>query len=116
MPYAKALSYVIGKNLQVPVWWYTSGLVLEFKRLGNSIKTIDYFTGFSVWLTNIFVPMYGQRDWKGRLISFLVRLFQVILRGILLGLIASARVLLTLVYISLPIVLIIGLIYSLNGY
>lgn len=37
-----------------------------------------------VWIKNIFVPMYGQRDIQGFLISFFVRLVQIIFRSLIL--------------------------------
>jgi len=37
-----------------------------------------------VWIKNIFTPMYGQTDWQGKLISFFMRLFQIIFRGIVM--------------------------------
>lgn len=41
----------------------------------------EKFWAWSVWVKNIFTPMYGLRDWQGVIISFFVRLFQVVFRG-----------------------------------
>lgn len=43
-----------------------------------------------IWLKNFFVPMYGQYDWTGRLISVFMRL--VILIGRFIALIVEAIV------------------------
>lgn len=65
-----------------PVWWYGrgSGELLKKCRgfLADSLKALN----LTVWLKNLFVPMYGQRDFAGALISFFMRIFQIILRGI----------------------------------
>lgn len=37
-----------------------------------------------LWLKNIFVPMFGQTDWQGRIMSFFMRLVNVIGRSIAL--------------------------------
>jgi len=38
--------------------------------------------GLGVWIKNLFVPMFQQYDWQGRIISFFMRLFQIIFRFI----------------------------------
>lgn len=115
MPYFRALTVSFFDFISIPVWWYSTGLMLEFRRLVKSISDINYLTGFLVWLTHIFVPMYGQTDWKGRLISFLVRLFQIIIRGFALILLVTFRSVISLLYLAFPIFLILGLIISING-
>lgn len=112
MPYARALTYTLLDIVHVPIWWYSKGLKLEINHLVSTIYDLDYLTGFSVWLKNIFVPMYGQRDWRGRLISILVRLFQIIVRGAVLFVTSSVRLLVTIVYLLLPLALIFGLVNS----
>lgn len=34
-----------------------------------------------VWVKNIFVPMFGQRDWQSRIISFVMRVVNIIGRS-----------------------------------
>ncbi|PIX12175.1 hypothetical protein COZ73_00770, partial [Candidatus Falkowbacteria bacterium CG_4_8_14_3_um_filter_36_11] len=34
-----------------------------------------------IWIKNIGRPMYGQYDWQGRIISFFMRLIQIIIRS-----------------------------------
>ena len=46
------------------------------------------------WLRNVFAPMYGQRDWQSRIISFFARI--VIIATRLAGYIAYLFVLATL--------------------
>lgn len=70
--------------LYFPVWWYGRGLVnlimgiINF--LGDKQKTLALF----VWIKNIFRPMYAQYDWQGMLISFFMRLVQIIFRSIVM--------------------------------
>ena len=67
-----------------PIWWYSVGAkkflfaCLDIIADGNS----NFAPG--LWLKNIFVPMFGQTDWQGRIMSFFMRLANVIGRGIAL--------------------------------
>jgi len=91
-----------------PVWWYSRGIlywtgrVLEFFKSGNS------FLAPGLWLKNIFVPMFGQYDWEGRIISFFMRLFQVIVRGIALFGWLLVCIVVFLIWIILPIYIVLG--------
>lgn len=68
--------------LYFPIWWYSVGFFRFFVKVFHFLKFKEKSLGFSLWLKNIFVPMYGQSDITGRIISFFVRLAQVIFRGI----------------------------------
>jgi hypothetical protein len=50
------------------------------ERLKNQEKS----WGFLVWVRNIFRPMYGLTDFAGVVISILVRIVQIIFRGIIM--------------------------------
>jgi hypothetical protein len=67
-----------------PFWWYSFGLVKTIKRLADFVAAKEKSLALLVWLKNIFVPMYGQRDWQGAIISFFVRLVQIIFRSVIL--------------------------------
>ncbi|MFH1286225.1 MAG: hypothetical protein ABII02_00550 [Candidatus Magasanikbacteria bacterium] len=65
-----------------PFWWYSAGLRRVLLYLWDLFLFANSYLAPGLWLKNIFVPMYGQRDWQGRLTSFIVRFFNVIFRGI----------------------------------
>ncbi len=75
---------ILAEIIYFPVWWYGPGLVRTIKKLSLFWLNQEKLIGFSVWLKNIFVPMYGQSDFGGRVISFVMRFIQVIVRGLLL--------------------------------
>lgn len=75
---------LIGAVLYYPIWWYTAGMVLTLKGCMRSIAEQYQYVGLGVWVKNIFVPMFGQYDWEGRLISFVVRFLQIIVRSIVM--------------------------------
>lgn len=97
------------QTLYFPVWWYSGGLkyaataCFGFFRAGNS----QLMPG--LWLKNIFVPMYGQYDIQGRIISFLMRFVQVIARSIALLFWLCVCLSLFCVWLALPIIIAFGM-------
>lgn len=75
---------LVGDILYFPLWWYTVGVKKMVLKSWNLIKDGQEFLGLRVWVINIFQPMFGQYDLVGRLISFVMRLIQIIFRGIFL--------------------------------
>ncbi len=108
----KLIIQLFGEILFFPIWWYSFGFFRfaknSFKFWSNQEKAL----GFSVWAKNIFVPMYGQNDWAGRLISFLIRLVQVIFRGALVLLWLVFILLLIIGWLALPLLLFLALVFQ----
>lgn len=96
------VSETIGSVMRFPLWWYTDGLM----NLGAWIvRELEYrwkAYAFAIWIRNIFVPMYGQYDWSGRLVSFVMRLVVLVGRGIALIIEALAYFFLALLYVIAP--------------
>jgi hypothetical protein len=65
-----------------PFWWYSFGFARFLSSLGRFLKRKQEELALLIWLKNIFRPMYGQSDILGRLISFFVRVIQIIFRTI----------------------------------
>ncbi|MBI5728363.1 MAG: hypothetical protein HY984_01260 [Candidatus Magasanikbacteria bacterium] len=74
--------------------------VWQFFLLGN----VSLAPG--LWLKNIFVPMFGQADWQGRLMSFFMRLMNVIVRGALLMIWLTVVAAIFLVWPIVPLVVV----------
>jgi len=75
---------ILGEIIYFPFWWYGAGCLRTARHLWAFLGNQEKSLGFTVWLKNIFVPMYGQRDIAGRFISFFMRLIQIIFRGAVL--------------------------------
>ena len=110
---AKILTEVFWELVYFPLWWYTAGAELVVKSLFNFVAEQQRALGFWVWLKNIYRPMYGQNDWAGILISFLVRLFQVIVRGIAMLIIIAFAWALFLLWLAFPVLVIYEIIFQL---
>ena len=80
-----------------PFWWYSVGFIRILRSLGRFLSERQESLALLVWLKNIFRPMYGQSDFAGRLISFFMRLIQILFRTIAL-----------IFYLLLVIILAIG--------
>ena len=89
--------------LMFPVWWYSQGLILMLRGAKETVIGYAKYFSIDVWMKNLFVPMFGQRDWQSRIISVFMRLFQIIARS--LGLLAIIALVLGAVgiYVLAPI-------------
>jgi len=85
---------------------------LRLRRAGEFLRGRNQALGFSVWSKNIFVPMYGQNDFAGRAISFIIRLLQVLVRGLALLAFILATVFLILAWLFFPIFLFLALFFQ----
>ncbi|MBI5655177.1 hypothetical protein HZC53_06025 [Candidatus Uhrbacteria bacterium] len=88
--HAKQLTRLIavdffGSVLWFPVWWYTKGLKRLALRFWNGLQYRISSYGLRVWIKNLFVPMYGQHDIQGKIVSFFMRVVVLIGRSIALA-------------------------------
>jgi hypothetical protein len=105
---------VILDIIYFPLWWYTVGAVRAIRWCWEFIKDGNDDLAPGIWLANLFTPMYGQYDWEGRIISFFMRLVQVIFRALALLVWTVFCLGLFLVWLALPIIMVWGLIHSLS--
>lgn len=101
----------LSEILYFPLWWYTRGFFKFLKWLGQNILNYESQLGFSIWVRNIFVPMFGQHDWQGRIVSFFMRLVNIIIRGAILLLVIFVHIAFMAIYLLLPVVIIYLIIY-----
>lgn len=117
--FSLALKYffidLLGGILRWPLWWYTKGLQLRIQWAVNSITNYGRMLALGVWIKNIFVPMFGQRDWQSRLISVFMRIVNIVGRSIALFLWTLIVIVLVGVYLVLPVVSVLAAIYHLTG-
>ncbi|NCT55096.1 hypothetical protein GW758_04050 [Candidatus Falkowbacteria bacterium] len=102
----------LAKILYFPLWWYGVGLIKKVKSLFYFIKAKEEELGLGVWVKNILVPMYGQRDFAGRAISFFIRLIQVIFRSIILFVWFILALSALAIWLFFPPILVIALIFQ----
>lgn len=110
----KVLTRIIWDFLYFPLWWYGAGFLKTLRGVLNFYRGQEASLGFSIWLKNIFVPMYGQQDFTGRIISFFIRLIQVIYRGLVMLIIIVLGLMFIIFYLGLPIAIIIAILKQLD--
>jgi hypothetical protein len=88
--------------IYAPVWWYSAGLAWFVGRVGASIKETSISAGLGIWVKNLFVPMYGQYDVWGRIMSFFVRFTNIIVRSLWVGLWVALCFVAICVWVALP--------------
>jgi hypothetical protein len=97
-----------------PIWWYTVGFFQTIKYAWFFLLRREQEIMFLVWLRNIFVPMYGQWDFVGRIISFIIRLIQIFFRGIIMLFYLIITLSFLFVWFALPIVAIMAILNNLK--
>lgn len=98
-----------------PVWWYTDGTNIVAKKLLAYLSDKQKSLGLWIWLKNLAKPMYGQYDWQGWLISFFMRLFQIIIRSIAMVFWLILALVIFSCWLVLPLFILYQIFYQLYG-
>jgi hypothetical protein len=92
-----------------PIWWYTGGVWRALLFCSDMLKEGNRNFAPGLWLRNIFVPMYGQYDWQGKIISFFMRLAQIVARTLALFVWFAVCLVFFLIWLVLPLVVVMGI-------
>jgi hypothetical protein len=109
----KILLQILRDFLYFPLWWYSVGLWRTLLKVGTFLHEQQTILGLAVWIKNIFTPMYGQRDFTGKAISFFIRLIQIIFRGILMLFWLLLSLIFIIFWLALPPLVVAGILYQL---
>ena len=108
----KILTELVTDILYFPLWWYSKGLFNLAIGLKNFLANKQKALALLVWIKNIFKPMYAQYDWAGKLISFFVRLVQIIFRSIFMLLWLVLCLAVIIFWILLPVLAVYEIIFQ----
>lgn len=106
---------LIGSVVWFPVWWYTKGFAAVIASAQRALRYRSQSYAFRIWIRNFFVPMYGQYDWTGRLISVFMRFVVLIGRGIAIAVEALIYGCGLIVWLLVPLAAIALLLLNLFG-
>lgn len=101
---------------EFPFWWFTHGLRFFGTQFGRMLRGVRRSLGVSVWATNLFVPMFGERDIASRIISFFMRLVQLLARSAALLAVGAVSGAVFLAWIALPILAFVFMLAQLAGF
>lgn len=108
----KIIFQTLGNIFYFPFWWYSVGFAETLKKEWIFFSNQEKNLGFRIWLANIFVPMYGQSDAAGRIISFFIRLIQIIVRGLVLLFWLALVIVGAILWLALPLLLVVALFFQ----
>ncbi|MBN2884531.1 hypothetical protein JXE04_01250 [Patescibacteria group bacterium] len=108
----QVLAQFIWTIIFFPIWWYSLGFLRFASRIISFWRGEQRVLGLWVWIKNLFIPMYGQYDFTGRIISFFVRLVQIIFRGLVMIFWIVIGLILMLIWLALPPAIIIATAYQ----
>lgn len=97
-----------------PIWWYTVGLLGIMAAARNGLEYRVRSLGFKIWLKNFFVPMYGQYDLTGKLISIWMRFVVLIGRIIVLVAEAIGFTIGIIAWVLIPIIAVLALLLNIT--
>jgi len=111
-----AIRVTVLDTIIAPLWWYGRGLGIAYNKVVEMVVGVWRSMGVWMWARHIFTPMFQQYDWQGRVISFFMRLFQVIIRSIG-GIVGTMMVLIGFVaYLAVPIFLVVYFLITFGAY
>lgn len=98
-----------------PLWWYSRGLKRAFDFCLHLLKVGNKNLVPMLWFKNIFTPMFGQTDWQGKIVSFLVRIANVFGRSLALLIWFFIVAFLFLLWITIPVFVVVMFLFSLTS-
>jgi len=108
----KILYELLRDILYFPIWWYSQGLVRISLKLKDFLINKQKKLALVVWVKNIFRPMYGQYDWQGMIISFFMRVVQIIFRSIIFFLWITLALLVFCFWLILPVLVVYEILFQ----
>ncbi len=93
---------IIWEVFYFPFWWYSLGFYRVIVSLIKKTKKEWYNLGIGIHFKFLFKPMYAQRDFSGRVISFFARIIQLIFKLIVFLLISLIFLIFIILWILLP--------------
>ena len=106
------LAELVRDIIYFPLWWYSRGLINRLLGVKDFLVNKQKSLALLVWLRNIFRPMYAQNDLAGTLISFFVRLAQIIFRSAFLLFWSVLAVLVVAAWLLLPLLAVYEIIFQ----
>lgn len=63
-----------------PWWWYSGGLKLVARKCWRGWAISRARVGLGIFARYLFKPMYQDYSWQGRIISFFMRIFLLVVK------------------------------------
>lgn len=109
-----AFAETAGSVIRFPYWWYTEGLSKTARWIWNALAYRWRASAIGLWMQNLLVPMYGQYDLSGRMVSFFMRLVVLFWRSIAFAIEGAAYAILLVAWCLAPVISLVMLIEPLT--
>ncbi len=97
----------------LPVWWYTTGVILMWQWVKRRIAYRLRAMGLVLFMRHLSEPLYGDYTRSGRLISFFLRIALLIGKFIWLGLYCALLIFVMALYLAIIPLSIVMILYQL---
>lgn len=97
------------------IWWYSTGLLTLLRQVRDHIRSYARSLNLQILTRYLFVPMYGYNDIWSRLISFSVRLVQLVVITIATFIYIVFECIVIAAWVGLPVVVVGNIVYQLGG-
>ena len=105
---------IIWEIIYFPLWWYSSGVYRTGVFCVRHIQKQWINMGLSIHLKFLFKPMYAQKDFAGRVISFFARFIQLIFKLVAFLVSILLFLIVFLLWIALPMIIIWQIVINLK--
>ena len=95
-----------------PLWWYGPGLAVVWRWVKERISYRLRSTGFMLFIRHLRDPLYGDYTRAGRIISFFLRIVLLGFKLFWIGINCLALGFILLLYILLPAMIIVEILYQ----
>ncbi|MBI3963796.1 MAG: hypothetical protein HY341_02240 [Candidatus Kerfeldbacteria bacterium] len=106
---------LVWEFLYLPIWWYTRGVMRMARYVRDQVADLVDSLGFLILVRNFTKPMFGDYTRSGKIISFFIRLIQIVIYAVI---IAVWCVVLAIVFVGWLLVLpfaVYNVVYQLVG-
>lgn len=93
----------LGEFLYWPIWWYSFGAWRFIIGRWRSFLAFEARSGLTVWVMNWLKPMYGQRDWRGKVISIVMRTLTIGWKVLTIVVYFLGQLILVALWLGLPL-------------
>lgn len=88
--------------VRFPVWWYTTGFLKVIHSLRTQFGGLVQSLNIKILVRYLLKPMFGQYDIWGRIISFVMRMVQLVFLLVVAAVVVATLTVLAVVWLLLP--------------
>lgn len=100
---------IVWNTVYFPIWWYTRGILRILGLMKHQVQSLAHTLHLPTLFKYLFKPMYGYTDIISRIISFYVRIAQLILLLCVTLIVVLGLLILLVIWIVAPVFVLYGI-------